>query len=348
MGGGCRHMNAWQKDYQGWFGGCNGVKVTDSGTFTLVPFEMSCTGVQYLQVKAPKARPFMRPAGGGGGATDREPRLLLPGAAHAARLRRHAGQRHELAVGARAGARRDGTALAHAAGHPPVPARHEPVDDGNSGLNDAGLAPNQTFTDPAGGLTITPTAVSNSGATIVVTYTNGSGSGPTCIDGSAFTAPGPGMESCTAVTTGAGGTTGAAGTTGAGGRGGSGGRGGAGGTTGGRGGAGGTATGGRGGAGGSTGVAGSVGPGTAGTTGTAGTGDTGTAGAGGTTIPTGNAGSTGGTKPGDRGVSGGCACDTAGSSTTTFASALLMMLGFAVVARRPRARARGSAPRQRS
>ena len=25
MGGGCRHMNAWQKAYQGWFGGCNGV-----------------------------------------------------------------------------------------------------------------------------------------------------------------------------------------------------------------------------------------------------------------------------------------------------------------------------------
>ena len=66
MGGGCRHMNAWQKAYQGWFGGCNGVKVTSSGTFTLLPFEQSCDGVQFLQIKAPKTRPFMRPAGGGG------------------------------------------------------------------------------------------------------------------------------------------------------------------------------------------------------------------------------------------------------------------------------------------
>jgi hypothetical protein len=69
MGGGCRHMNAWQKDYQGWFGGCNGVKVTNSGTFTLVPFELSCSGVQYLQIKAPKARAFNRPPAGGGSAS---------------------------------------------------------------------------------------------------------------------------------------------------------------------------------------------------------------------------------------------------------------------------------------
>jgi hypothetical protein len=27
MGGGCRHLSAWQKSYQGWFGGCNGVEV---------------------------------------------------------------------------------------------------------------------------------------------------------------------------------------------------------------------------------------------------------------------------------------------------------------------------------
>ena len=39
MGGGCRHMNAWQKSYQGWLGGCNGVKVSSTGTFTLLPFE---------------------------------------------------------------------------------------------------------------------------------------------------------------------------------------------------------------------------------------------------------------------------------------------------------------------
>ena len=69
MGGGCRHMNAWQKTYQGWLGGCNGVKVSSSGTFTLLPFEQECNGVQFLQVKSPKTRTFNRPAAGGGGAT---------------------------------------------------------------------------------------------------------------------------------------------------------------------------------------------------------------------------------------------------------------------------------------
>ena len=61
-------MNAWQKQYQGWFGGCNGVRVTGSGTFTLLPFEQQCNGVQFLQIKMPKTRPYNRPAGGGGGA----------------------------------------------------------------------------------------------------------------------------------------------------------------------------------------------------------------------------------------------------------------------------------------
>ena len=62
-------MNAWQKSYQGWLSSCNGVRVTNSGTFNLLPLEMACNGTQFLQIKAPHARPFMRPAAGGGGAT---------------------------------------------------------------------------------------------------------------------------------------------------------------------------------------------------------------------------------------------------------------------------------------
>ena len=68
MGGGCRHMNGWQKTYQGWHGGCNSVRVTASGTFTLFPLETPCNGIQVLQIRMPKDRPFQRPAGGGGGA----------------------------------------------------------------------------------------------------------------------------------------------------------------------------------------------------------------------------------------------------------------------------------------
>src|SRR5262249_30258400 len=108
-----------------------------------------------------------------------------------------------------------------------------PSTTGNSGLNDAGLAVGQSFTDPAGGLMITNRGMSNSGATIQVTYTAGSGD-PTCMDGTPFTPPGPGAESCSTAPppTGAGGTSGGtAGTTGAGGRGGSSGTTGRGGTT---------------------------------------------------------------------------------------------------------------------
>src|SRR4029450_8801665 len=52
-----------------------------------------------------------------------------------------------------------------------------PVTTGNQGLNDAGLAAGETFTDPAGSLTITAQSVSNTGATIVVSYASGSGGG---------------------------------------------------------------------------------------------------------------------------------------------------------------------------
>jgi hypothetical protein len=99
-----------------------------------------------------------------------------------------------------------------------------PGTTGSQGINDAGLAVGQTFTDPAGGLSITAQAISETGATIAVSYTNGSGA-PTCIDGSTFAPPGPGMESCTATPVGAGGSagpgTGGSAATGAGGQGGS-------------------------------------------------------------------------------------------------------------------------------
>src|SRR5439155_10131781 len=78
-----------------------------------------------------------------------------------------------------------------------------PSTTGSSGLNDAGLAVGQTFSDPGGGLTITNVAMSNAQATIQVTYTTGSGD-PTCLDNSVFTPPGP--VDCTMG--GTGGTTG--------------------------------------------------------------------------------------------------------------------------------------------
>lgn len=53
MGSGCYHMNGPQKAYQDWLVGCNVVKATSSGDFTIFPLEKACNGVQVLQVPFP-------------------------------------------------------------------------------------------------------------------------------------------------------------------------------------------------------------------------------------------------------------------------------------------------------
>jgi MYXO-CTERM domain-containing protein len=59
MGGGdCFHMNGVQKAYQDWLSGCNVVKATSSGTFTLYPLESACDGPQLLQIPFPQPRTF--------------------------------------------------------------------------------------------------------------------------------------------------------------------------------------------------------------------------------------------------------------------------------------------------
>jgi MYXO-CTERM domain-containing protein len=223
MGGGCRHMNAWQKAYQGWFGGCNGVKVTNTGTFNLVPFELACNGAQFLQVAAPKARTFMRPAAGGGAATTENLAYYYVEVRTPNDFDGTLGNRSALTP----------MVLVHVADDLHTRTQRgvhtflldmTPATTGTNGFSDAGLAVGQTFTDPAGGVSITTQSLSATGAVINVTFAAGSGD-PTCLDGTTFAAPGPGIESCNgAGGTGAGGTNGS----GTGGRGGSG----AGGTTG--------------------------------------------------------------------------------------------------------------------
>jgi MYXO-CTERM domain-containing protein len=58
MGSGCYHMNGPQKAYQNWISGCNVVKATASGTFTIYPLEQACNGLQMLQVPLPAPRPM--------------------------------------------------------------------------------------------------------------------------------------------------------------------------------------------------------------------------------------------------------------------------------------------------
>ena len=231
MGGGCRHMNAWQKSFQGWLSSCNGVRVQSSGTFTLLPFEMACDGAQFLQIKAPKPRQFMRPAAGGGNATTENLDYYY--------------------LGARTPVDFDGT-LGNSRALTPQVLVHMAADlrgrtdrglhtflldmtPSTSSFGDAALPVGVPFTDPAGGLTITVDSVSNAGATITVEYAAAGGAAPTCMDGTtAFAPPGPGMESCsgTVAPTGAAGASGAAGTGGRGGSGAAGMAGGPAGTTG--------------------------------------------------------------------------------------------------------------------
>jgi MYXO-CTERM domain-containing protein len=55
-GGGCNHMNGVQKAYQDWLGGCNVIKATSSGTFTIRPLASACDGPQLLHIPFPAPR----------------------------------------------------------------------------------------------------------------------------------------------------------------------------------------------------------------------------------------------------------------------------------------------------
>jgi hypothetical protein len=184
MGGACRHLTAWRKAHQGWLGGCNGVNVTASGTFTLLPYERRCDGPQFLKIQAPVTRVFNRPADASGASTTE----LLD--SYYLELRTPLDFDGTLGGPALAP-----SVLIHVGG--PLGVSHQPgrrtflldMTPGTSSFNDAALVQGQSFTDPAGGLTITAQAVSATQATIVVT-SNGSGA-PTCLDGSTFTPPGP-------------------------------------------------------------------------------------------------------------------------------------------------------------
>jgi MYXO-CTERM domain-containing protein len=210
MGGGCRHMNVWQKQYEAWFGGCNAIKVSSSGTFNLLPTELACDGVQSIQLPFPagKTRTFNRPAGGGGQAGvdtltsyyleyrtsvgfDRgmTPQVLV-----------HTGTNPVAMTGQTRGAPHTWILNASLKGLTTQP----------------GLLAGNTFSDPAGGLTVTVQSLDAAKAVIQVDYASAAAVAPTCLDTTALSGPGPDTCNGTVVTTDAGPipTTGAGGTTG--------------------------------------------------------------------------------------------------------------------------------------
>ncbi len=50
MGGGCYHVNAYQKAAMGWYGACNDVTTSANGTFDIVPTQIASDGIQSLRV----------------------------------------------------------------------------------------------------------------------------------------------------------------------------------------------------------------------------------------------------------------------------------------------------------
>ncbi len=348
MGSGCAHFNSYEKWYEGFIGGCNGVRATATGTYVLLPTELPCDGVQALQIPMPKTRPFHN----------------TTGTATVVNLSKYYLElRTKVSIDGKEPAP---DVLVLVGGD--VPASNKTseftwvLDMNPATANTAeGLVAGGSYTDPAGGVTFAVQDIDATHATINVTVATSTGPA-TCMDGTMFTGPGP--SACgTTVPVGSGGAGGSGGASGAGGTS-AGGASSAGASSGGakNGGAGGgvgTSNGGAssGGAGGAAGSAGSStstnggasGAGTsvaggvsnAGASGSAGSSSAGatsaSAGTGG--APSGSAGSGNPAGPSSA-DSSGCSCRAAPTapSRSGLASLALFVLGFALRRRRERKR----------
>ncbi|HVW28117.1 MAG TPA: MYXO-CTERM sorting domain-containing protein [Polyangiaceae bacterium] len=209
MGGGCNHMNAWQKVLEGWLQGCNITRIKSSGTFTLLPIEAQCDGAQVLQIPMPHVRPFTR-SGGGGTATNEQLAYYY--------LELRTARGFDTTI------RGTPTVLVHVGEDfrsraQQLAGRHTWILDMDPSTKTTleGLTEGKSFTDPLGGLMFTVTSLSADQAQISVTIPNGSG-GPTCFDGTPV--PDPPNLNCMGVATGNGGMGGAGGAGGVGGNGG--------------------------------------------------------------------------------------------------------------------------------
>ncbi|MGC4095378.1 MAG: MYXO-CTERM sorting domain-containing protein [Polyangiaceae bacterium] len=176
MGSGCAHLTAYDKWYEGFFSGCNGVRATVSGTYTLLPTEIACDGVQALQIPMPKTRPFKNTQGSTTNVNLNKYYL-------------------ELRTKTGIDANETPSVLVLVGNEVPAATKYSEftwVLDMNTSTTNAfdGMTNGQTFTDPAGGVSFTVKELDANHATIDVQIANGTGS-PTCMDGTTFAPPGP-------------------------------------------------------------------------------------------------------------------------------------------------------------
>jgi MYXO-CTERM domain-containing protein len=185
MGRACRHMNAYMKAFQGWFGGCNMVEVTSSGTFTVNPLELPCDGVQVLQIPMPKMRPFTRSGGGG-------PSGITTLTHYYVEFRASHGFDRMIPPTVQVRVSGDVRMRTQRGFHTWV------LDMNPATTTVDGLAAGGSYTDPAGNIKITVESMDAQKASVKVEITGGAGGAPMCQDGTPFTGPGPGPESCSA------------------------------------------------------------------------------------------------------------------------------------------------------
>jgi MYXO-CTERM domain-containing protein len=184
MGGGCFHMNAFQKAYEGWFSKCNLVTTPSNITVTLLPLETPCDGVQAISVPFPKIRPFTRSGGGGSASTDSLSNYVV-----------------EM---------RSGIGIDKGIAQPVVQIRaasdlrernqrglHTWFLDMNPATTALdGLSAGQSFSDPTGSPTITVVSLDNTKAVVKIEFMGGGTGMPTCLDDTPFSGTSPGPESC--------------------------------------------------------------------------------------------------------------------------------------------------------
>jgi hypothetical protein len=275
MGGGCRHLNAIEKWYEGWLLQCNGVRVSSTATFTLFPIEIPCNGIQVLQIPFPSNAPTRQTR------TDQSGNNPITLTNYYLELRASTGLDTSMTPGV----------YVHVAGNVPGPSSNGPrtflLDMQPSSNGFQPMTAGQMYSDPAGGLSFTVNSFDANSASVTVTVST-SGSN-TCIGGSTLQGSGP----TTCGSAGTGGMGGMGGMAGMGGMGGSGGAG-----AGGRAGAGGAGAGGAG--------AGGAGAGSGGASAGQGGASAGAAGAAGSSAGGGAGGMDGG-MGGAAGASGGAA-----------------------------------------
>ena len=160
MGGGCRHMNGWQKTYQGWFGRLQQRQGhVERHVHAASRSRRRCDGIQVLQIPMPQDAPLHR-AGRRRRAPPSTCSPLLPRAAHAGRLR-PAGARRRwcwCAWPATCAARKRSGLHTWLLDMTPS----------TSSFRDAALPVGETFTDPAGGVSITVVSANAAQASMAV------------------------------------------------------------------------------------------------------------------------------------------------------------------------------------